>query len=365
MHEVEEDSDLQDETRMTYLNLLEKEFPRQLKKKKRSQFRVLDLFAGCGGLALGFEAAGFHTVGFEMLEDACQTYSTNLNGICHQQVLEPGQDLTDSADVIIGGPPCQPFSVGGLQQGNKDKRDGFPAFLSAVERYAPQLAMFENVRGMMYRNAQYLEYIADSLRKLGYIVEWKLLNAVDYGVPQKRERLFVVAHKGIWEFPKPLDIDRYFTAGDALAELAFQFDDSTKFLTKSMDEYVAKYEKKSFCIRPRDLHLDQPSRTVTCRNLNGATGDMLRVRLPDGRRKRLSVREGARLQSFPDWFKFCGAEGSQFNQVGNAVPPLLAKAIANSVMAYLKSSIRRSPSEIRKHQSYKQLSLDFEGTLQT
>ena len=344
---------------MNYLKLLEIEFP-QKPKKKRSQFKVLDLFAGGGGLALGFEAAGFHTVGFEMLADACETYSKNLSGTCHQQILEPGQELTDAADVVIGGPPCQPFSVGGLQQGKKDKRDGFPAFLSAVERYSPQVAMFENVRGMMYRNSHYLEHIADSLRALGYLVEWKLLSAVEYGVPQKRERLFVVAHKGVWEFPKPLNLDKHFTAGDALAELTFQFDESTKFLTKSMDEYVAKYEKKSFCIKPRDLHLDQPSRTVTCRNLNGATGDMLRVKLPDGRRKRLSVREGARLQSFPDWFQFCGSEGSQFNQVGNAVPPLLAKAMANSVMSYLNSSVRLSPNEIKKHQSSKQQTLDFE-----
>ncbi|NBU75709.1 MAG: DNA cytosine methyltransferase, partial [Planctomycetes bacterium] len=86
---------------MNYLQLLEKEFP-QKPQKKQSQFKVLDLFAGCGGLALGFEAVGFHTVGFEMLADACETYSKNLIGTCHQQVLEPGQDLTDAADVVIG-----------------------------------------------------------------------------------------------------------------------------------------------------------------------------------------------------------------------------------------------------------------------
>jgi hypothetical protein len=120
----------------------------------------------------------------------------------------------------------------------------------------------------------------------------------------------------------------------------------SKFLTPGMDEYVAKYERASFCIRPRDLYPDQPARTVTCRNLAGATGDMHRVRLPDGRRRRLFVREAARLQSFPDWFEFCGAETSQFNQIGNAVPPLLAWHLAGSVKRYLATTKRLTSGEI-------------------
>ena len=280
---------------------------------------VLDLFAGCGGLALGFEAAGFRTVGFEMDADACATYRANLHGPCIEAVLTVGHDLGPSADVIIGGPPCQPFSVGGSQKGHQDSRNGFPAFLSAVERYRPKLALFENVRGVLYRNRSYFDEVLGALAAFGYVVDYRLLNAVDFGVPQRRERMFAVAHRGGWEWPA---LGREsFTAGDALGTMAFETPPGSKFLTVSMDRYVAKYELASKCVRPRDLHLDRPSRTVTCRNLNGATGDMLRVRLPDGRRRRLAVREGARLQSFPDWFQFHGSEGSQFNQVGNAVPP--------------------------------------------
>lgn len=297
---------------------------------------VLDLFAGCGGLALGFEAQGFHTVGIEANPDAAATYDHNLAGRCLTDFLVVGYDYPVKNPVaIIGGPPCQPFSVGGLQKGLQDSRDGFPIFLDAVKRLRPRVAIFENVRGMLYRNRDYLEEILIALREHGYVVEMNLLNAVNYGVPQRRERLFVVAHLGGWEWPLPLDTS--FTAGEALGEMAYAIPDDAKFLTKSMDAYVAKYEKKSHCITPRDLHLDQPSRTVTCRNLHGATGDMQRVRLPDGRRRRLSPREGARLQSFPDWFHFIGTEGSQFNQIGNAVPPLLAKVIARSVEACLKA----------------------------
>lgn len=297
---------------------------------------VLDLFAGCGGLALGFEAAGFKTVGFEMDADASATYRANLHGECNTVMLTAATDLGSRADVIIGGPPCQPFSVGGLQEGLHDKRNGFPAFISAVERYSPRVFVFENVRGMLYRNKEYFNEVLTTLAQMGYRVECSLLNAVAYGVPQRRERLFVVGHNGTWTWPKP--VKHEFTAGDALADLASTVPPGSKFLTPSMDAYVAKYEKASKCVRPRDLHLDEASRTVTCRNLNGATGDMLRVCLPDGRRRRLTVREGARLQSFPDRFSFHGSEGSQFNQIGNAVPPLLAKAIAREVWQHLEST---------------------------
>lgn len=289
---------------------------------------VADLFAGCGGLALGFEAAGFRTIGYELRDDPVRTYSQNLAGECVQVMLQPDTPIAD-ADVIIGGPPCQPFSVGGYQRGRSDTRDGFPAFLSAVERVRPRLALFENVRGMLYRNKSYLARITARLKDLGYIVDYRVLNAVNYGVPQRRERLVCVAYQGV-SFAFPQNTCK-FAAGAALGELALQCPPSAKILTKSQDAYVAKYERKSACVRPRDLNLAAPSRTVTCRNLAGATGDMMRIRLPDGRRRRLSVRESSRLQSFPDWYEFHGAEASQFEQIGNAVPPLFAKALAHSV----------------------------------
>ncbi len=344
------------ECKVPYLNLIEKEL--QLSHSQNSKYLVIDLFAGCGGLALGFEAAGFKTIGYEILEDACGTYRYNLHSPCHQVNLTPlsivdtrSATFSRGIDAIIGGPPCQPFSVGGHQLGLKDSRDGFPTFISTVKRYRPQLALFENVRGMLFRNKVYFEEIVEALQELDYIVEWQILNAADYGVPQKRERLFCVAHKGSWEWPEKTHSHSPYTAGEALEELAFSVPPNSKFLTPSMDEYVKKYEIASKCIQPRDVHLYAPCRTVTCRNLAGATGDMLRIRLPDGRRRRLTMRQGARLQSFPDWFEFKGSENSQFNQIGNAVPPLLAKALARSVKAYLNtvrySSILRSHGYVR------------------
>jgi DNA (cytosine-5)-methyltransferase 1 len=294
---------------------------------------VLDLFAGCGGLALGFEAQGFETIGFEMDESACATYSRNLGGDCVQMFLEVGSELPP-ASVIIGGPPCQPFSVGGRQLGLADARDGFPTFISAVERIRPHLWLFENVRGMFYKSRPYLTEVLDALADLGYQIDFKLLNAKYYEVPQNRERLIVVGHDGSFEWPEP-GAGSLVTAGEALGDLADQVPEGSKFLTPSMDAYVGRYEKASKCIRPRDLHLDRPARTITCRNLAGATGDMQRIRLADGRRRRLTVREGARLQSFPDWFDFEGGETAQFNQIGNAVAPMFAHHLARSVRRYL------------------------------
>lgn len=295
---------------------------------------VLDLFAGCGGLALGFEANGFQSLGFEMDGDCCATYRNNLSGDCIQVKLDKNY-IFPQAQVVIGGPPCQPFSVGGFQRGIRDERDGFPSFISAVKQAKPDIWMFENVRGLMYKNKGYLETIIAELEDMNYIVEYRLLHAAQYGIPQNRERMIVVGHRG--EFKFPIIQTQKVTAGDAIGDITHIVNTDSKFLTASMDIYVAKYEKASKCITPRDLHLDRPARTVTCRNLGGATGDMHRVVLPDGRRRRLTVREGARLQSFPDWFEFEGKEASCYKQIGNAVPPLMAYEIAKSFRDYINS----------------------------
>lgn len=302
-----------------------------LRPSKRPKYTVLDLYAGCGGLSLGFESAGFKSIGMDCDKACCDTYNANLQGECLNKLITSKTEFP-KADLIIGGPPCQPFSVNGNQMGNSDKRNGVPSFIRAVKEVRPSAWMFENVRGILYRNKSYFESSMKKLEKLGYEVEVSILNCVDYGVPQNRERVIAVGHKGDFEFPKPL-VEKV-TAGEALGELAFEIPPDSKFLTASMDRYVAAYEKKSRT-RPRDLFLDKPARTLTCRNLAGSTADMHRIKLPDGRRRRLRVREAALLQSFPDWFEFLGNTTEKFNQVGNAVPPMLALSLAKKIKHYL------------------------------
>ena len=265
----------------------------------------------------------------------CETYKNNLLGDCFNIKLDLNMEYP-KADIVIGGPPCQPFSVGGHQRGIKDARDGFPVFIDAIRKIRPTIFMFENVKGLLYANRGYFDLILAELENMGYTMSYKLLNAVNFDVPQNRERLFVVGHTKKFNFPKP---NTYIvTVADAISDLMHTSPLESKFFTSSMDLYVAKYEKASSCINPRDLYPDKPARTLTCRNLAGATGDMQRVKLPDGKRRRLLHSEAARLQSFPDHYVFMGNETQRFNQIGNAVPPMLAYHLALEVKNCCKIS---------------------------
>ena len=223
----------------------------------------------------------------------------------------------------------------------KDSRDGFPIFIKAVKVLKPKVWLFENVRGMAYRNKDYLNEILEELRGLKYEISIKIVNSKRLNVPQNRERLIVVGHKNQFFFPE--DSEKIYTVDDAIGDIAFNIREDDIFLTPNQDKYIKKYEIASDCINPRDLILNKPARTLTCRNLSGATGDMQRIKMPDGRRKRLNVRDAARLQSFPDWFQFLGTKNSQFKQIGNAVPPLMSFMLAKSLL----NSIRDEPPIIR------------------
>ena len=301
-----------------------------LRRQESTGLTALDLFCGAGGLSLGFWARGFDVLGIDSSEHAVRTYSRNL-GDARCATLNHNTALP-SADVVLAGPPCQPWSRAGKRLGKRDKRDGLHVVARAVERVRPKVALIENVPDLARSSERGpLDDFKAELSRLGYTVAEHVLNAADYGVPQNRRRLFVVAVAGDLPLGPPKPWTRTVTVRDAIPGTCQRQLPGVRLLSDGMSAYIERYEKASGCRTPRDLHLHLPARTLTVRNLTGATGDMMRLRLPDGQRRMLTTREAARLQSFPDWFRFLGPRSTQLAQIGNAVPPLLALAIAESM----------------------------------
>ncbi|MCE2501104.1 MAG: DNA mismatch endonuclease Vsr [Dehalococcoidia bacterium] len=307
-----------------------------------THLKAIDLFCGAGGLSLGFRACGFDVSGVDWCADAVETYSSNVgNAECVDLFASPS---LKTADLVIAGPPCQPWSRAGKRKGAQDERDGLSVILEAVRFIQPAAVVVENVPDLARKgHREYLDVFENQLTDLDYLVGEHILNAADFGVPQNRRRIFVTGVRGNKILKDPQAWSRPVPVRRAIPGTFWRQVREARPVSQRMSAYIERYERASGCRIPRDLHLDQPSRTLTVRNLSGATGDMVRLRLPDGTRRTLTIREAARLQSFPDWFQFKGSKRSQFEQVGNAVPPLLAMAVAETlreVMEHGSNSMR-------------------------
>ena len=282
-----------------------------------------------------------------MKKEYTQTYNENLRGNCHQQFIDEDTTLPHKdVDVIVAGPPCQPWSEAGKNLGDADERDGFPALIECISRLRPEIFLIENVEGLYKeKHKPYLNLIVSELKKLRYTVVHRLIDMSKYGVPQKRKRVFIIGSKAEFSWPKESDV--VFSAGDALGKWSLEAPEDGEYLTPAEDKRIAGYEEKCQLRTPRDLHLDKPARTLTCKNLANSTNDMHRILLPDGRRRKLRVKEAARLQGFPDWFKFSGDDTCGFNQIGQAVPPVFAHQMAKCIASYLdintNANIKNSP----------------------
>ena len=291
---------------------------------------TLDLFCGAGGLSLGFRACGFDVRGIDSCKDAVKTYSANLGRAECKDLF--GSTYFPAADVVIAGPPCQPWSRAGKGKGGEDERDGLSIILDAVRSIRPLAVVVENVPDLARRKRrEHLDCFERSLESLDYLVEEWVLNAADYGVPQNRRRVFIAGIVGDEVIRRPQTWSERVEARRAIPGTYWREANGTRRLSEGMNAYIERYERASGCKTPRDLHVDRPARTLTVRNVSGATGDMIRLQLPNGSRRTLTIREAARLQAFPDWFRFSGSQHSKFKQIANAVPPLLALAVAEAV----------------------------------
>lgn len=324
----------------------------------------VDLFSGAGGLSLGLEAAGFQGVAaVEISGDACDTYTSVFPAT--ELVRDSTKTLRFTCfrgiDLIAGGPPCQPFSAGGKRMADQDSRDMLPEFLRAVREAKPLAFLMENVYGLVQGpRRNYFLGFARAMEHLGYSITYRILNAADYGVPQRRRRLFVVGLRGkAFEFPAPTHGPGtgrpHVGAGTVVSpsRVIGEINQSHVFYAKRPDLRPNPYDGHLFNGGGRGIELAQPSPTILASAGGNKThfldtldevpryhahllrGGKPRTGVLAGGR-RISVEESALLQTFPKRVRFAGARSSRYAQVGNAVPPLLAEVIARALANELR-----------------------------
>ena len=320
-----------------------------------NEFTSADLFCGAGGMAKGFEMAGFNQVcGLDWFKEAGMTYRENFShpliegDITQREIKDKfintvkeklnGKNLT----VLSGGFPCQGFSMSGNRIVEDKRNSLYKDMLEIIDELQPEFIVAENVKGLRSMlKGKVEDKIKADIRKLGYVVNVTVLNSADYYVPQKRERVIFIANRiGKKNYhPAPLlESDSYITTKEAIGDLV-KMKDNPKFNhvrtkhTDDMKERLAKVpEGKSLYDKYSDSWKKCPWNEASCtikENHGGVNIHPIEPRV-------ITVREMARLQSFPDSFIFKGTKSKQMVQIGNAVPPLLAKAIALSIKRTLK-----------------------------
>jgi DNA (cytosine-5)-methyltransferase 1 len=387
--------------------------------------RSLELFAGAGGLGLGLHAAGFHPVGvIERDVDCCNTIRENSKrGAKSMRSWKlVGSDVCDvnfhafedKLDLVSGGPPCQPFSLGGKHRAHEDSRDMFPQAVRAVRQIRPSAFIFENVKGLTrdrFRN--YFEYIRLQLQHpeieltadeswpehfarlerihtsastigLHYRVVTRVLNAADFGVPQKRERVFFVGFRGDlgieWNFPTATHSresllwdqsshgsywdrhrisksQRFYATRDAGIASEDMFapnelpwktvrdaitDLATPEMTKHSNAAITGHlYQPGARIYPGHTgsRLDEPAKALKA-GVHGVPGGENMIAHANGSVRYFTMREAARLQTFPDEFVFTCSWSETMRQLGNAVPVDLAEVVGSSVLSQLKTPSR-------------------------
>ena len=327
----------------------------------KNQRKLLSLFCGCGGLDLGFEQAGFETaLAYDRREDAVSSWNRNrpqkksrVRNIRELTMAQMDEDYGSEFNPIgvIGGPPCQGFSVANRQGSSCDPRNTLVTkfFDIALELHARSPLAFiamENVPTIQgVRGGGILDAVSAKLEENGFLVSDAVLDAVDFHVPQRRRRLFLVAipkfaSDSKWLAPRPVGTKR--TVREAIGNLS-----EPKLFQRGWDRKNNPHHENHWCMAPKSpkffdgtlvegfvekrsfktLWWDQPSYTVSYGNRE--------VHIHPNGKRRLSVFEAMTLQGFPDWFVLNGSMSSQITQVSEAVPPPLAFAVAKSVVRTL------------------------------
>lgn len=334
----------------------------------RQSLKAIDLFAGAGGLSLGLQRAGWEVVAaIEHDKWAAATHHQNFP-MCktlRTDVRDVDWSSFHGIDLVAGGPPCQPFSVSGKQLGAGDLRDMVPEFIRIVSIVRPRVFLMENVKGLsLSKFKSYLDDAIHRMEQLGYVVRHQVLNAADHGVPQFRERLIIVGMLDTaFEFPEPTHgpgrAGPWVSVADVVA--AEPPDEPNKAKVAYCKNPVLRRSAFAGMLlngkgRPLDMVL--PSLTIPASAGGNRThvldreGELVRYHasllkgaaprsgiVPGARR--LSLRECARIQGFPDGFAFLGPKSKQYSQVGNAVPPPLAETVSRALLHQLHAAERK------------------------
>lgn len=343
-----------------------------------STYNVLDLFCGCGGMSLGFEQAGFNVLlGIDIWEDALRTYQFNRKGaktLCADMSDLKGEDVAKiigntSVDVIIGGPPCQGFSIAGKRIIEDERNKLYKGFVRMVEYFKPRAFVMENVPNILTIGGGAIRgAIVADFSALGYTVDYKVLLASDYGVPQNRKRaVFVGLNNGDhFSFPKPFTTTKV-TSEEALSDLPeYSLNDGSEYPSMPKSDYQKLMRLHSTALNNHQTTVHN-QKTIDIISLvpDGGNYKDLPIELQETRKVHIAwtrlnskkpsftidtghrhhfhylynriptARESARIQSFPDNFIFVCSRTSQLKQIGNAVPPLLGKAIAKTLLEQL------------------------------
>jgi DNA (cytosine-5)-methyltransferase 1 len=369
---------------------------------------ALELFSGCGGLALGMKKAGFNPVKLvEFNKHACASLRDNFGSklVFEGDVRDFDYVEIDDVKIVAGGPPCQPFSLGGKHKGVNDERDMFPSAIKAIHELSPECFVFENVKGLLRESfSDYFKYIllrlsypslvreknsswVDHYRFLKriesevapeYHVQYKLLNALEYGVPQSRQRVFIVGFKKEigWKFPESthtldallwsqLVTGKYWEKHGTTPNYDFNADAKRKSLIQKYG-FLEPEHKAALTVRDA-LHkvpdpkartlleghnfqpgakvypghtgsfIDLPSKTIKAGD-HGVPGGENMIRYRDGSVRYFSAYEAKIIQTFPSDYLISGSWGESLRQIGNAVPVTLATVIASSIYEKLNNN---------------------------
>lgn len=328
-----------------YLHILN-----SLKLPKRPHHaNFISLFSGGGGLDLGFSLSGFKGLySTDLINHFCDTIRHNFSS----HIVEAAdlynlsghyvKDLLQTeVDLIIGGPPCQSFSILGNRKSTKDERGALVfEYARFIKEVQPRGFLFENVPGILTVNNgnDWKELLKYFFHETGYCLSWKKLNSINFGVPQLRERIILLGFKDRpfdqWDSLLKNSNEFNFTSEMALSGIASAPNHIKRIHSERVKNRYKQIPQGGRCkVDHTDrLILSKPSGTV----LVGSSGGGGRPFIHPNEHRHLTVREVARLQSFPDWYEFKGPGTAQYRQVGNAVPPLMAKNIAASIIKFLK-----------------------------